>query len=287
MTINPSSNEFDQSPPPDNTESATELSCDDVVALIPAYVVGATDPEEAALVRAQLVACPQAVRALAGYETLMAAMLHMAQPVTPPARLENRLRRTIGQPLDRQLFRPQVRPSTPRMRWRWSITWAAAALTALLLLAGLNAYWLRQNLQLRAAYAQLAAQRQNEVDQENSVYVLLASDERRSIELPAAQEASRANAEIIWDPEVGVAMLYAKSFPPLAPDQVYQLWLTANGKRSSGGLFNVDQNGTGVLIFPLNQPLDGLDSLGITPEPAGGSPGPTAPPVVRRRLRDA
>jgi hypothetical protein len=30
--------------------------------------------------------------------------------------------------------------------------------------------------------------------------------------------------------------------------------------------------------------LDNFDGMGITPEPAGGSPGPTAPPVVRAQL---
>jgi hypothetical protein len=79
-------------------------------------------------------------------------------------------------------------------------------------------------------------------------------------------------------------MLYAKEFPQLQPDQVYQLWLTDNGERESGGLFTVDQNGTGVLVFPVTRPMDSLDSMGITPEPAGGSPGPTSRPVVRRQF---
>jgi anti-sigma-K factor RskA len=122
--------------------------------------------------------------------------------------------------------------------------------------------------------------------QENEMYVLLASAGRQTIELPATQETSPANAAVLWDPDVNVAMLYAKAFPPLAPNQVYQLWLTTNGQRTSGGLFTVDQSGTGVLIFPIAGPLDSLDSMGITPEPAGGSPGPTSPPVVRRRFRE-
>jgi hypothetical protein len=161
--------------------------------------------------------------------------------------------------------------------------WAGAAGAALLLLVALNIYWAYQLQALRQAYEALASERAFPQQEENTVQLLLASNARQSIALPPAQEGSQAGAEILWDPDLNMAMLYAKSFPPLQPDQVYQLWLTDNGERESGGLFTVDQNGTGVLVFSITRPIDSLDSMGITPEPAGGSPGPTSPPVVRRR----
>jgi anti-sigma-K factor RskA len=164
------------------------------------------------------------------------------------------------------------------------MVWAGAAAAAVVLLTALNLYWIQQNLALHQQINQLITERAAEKQAENGILVLLASDERLAIDLPAAQENSQANAEVLWDPAVSVAMLYAKAFPALPPDKVYQLWLTSNGQRQSGGLFTVDPNGTGVLLFPISQPLDNLESMGVTPEPAGGSPGPTAPPVVRRRF---
>jgi anti-sigma-K factor RskA len=286
MTVDQFPNEIDESHPPEHGGELTDARCDEIIALIPAYSLGATDPEESALVRARLAACPEAVHALAEYATLTAALLYSAPPVSPPARLENQVRRAVGQPLARRLSLPATRTPGRRHGWRWTITGLAAAATAILILVGLNFYWIRQNQVLRQAYEQLVSQQQRQEQEEQDMYVLLASAGRQTIDLPAAQENSEANAAVLWDPDVSVAMLYAKAFPPLAPDQVYQLWLTANGQRASGGLFTVDQGGTGVLIFPITEPLDSLDSMGITPEPAGGSPGPTSPPVVRRRFRE-
>jgi anti-sigma-K factor RskA len=263
--------------------------CQQVEEAIPAYAIGASDPEEAALVQAGLATCPELVHTLADYAALAEALHTTAPPVIPPAHLEERLRAALHQPIaapraSRPLARPPVRQ---RLGWRWSATWAAAAVTALLLLLALNLYAIRQNLELRGQIEALRQQQLASDLQKNALYLFRGSGERQTILLPAAQENSNATAEVLWEPGVGVALLYANAFPPLEADQVYQLWLTRAGEPQSGGLFTVDTSGSGLLIFPVNQPLDTLDSMGITPEPAGGSPGPTAPPVVRHQFQSS
>jgi anti-sigma-K factor RskA len=265
-------------------EKPASALCDEVEALIPAYSLGATDADETAFVQAHLAECPQSVHTLAGYTILAMNLLHNTPAVQPPPHLLRRLAQVLGQAGGSRLAAPGPSPRGWFQQWRWASMWAAAATTALLLLVLLNLYWVYQLVTLRQAYDTLVSERARQQEEENTVYLLLASDGRQSIELPSAQENSQAGAEVLWDPELNMAMLYAKDFPQLQPDQVYQLWLTKNGERQSGGLFNVDQNGIGVLVFPITRPLDSLDSMGITPEPAGGSPGPTSPPVVRRRF---
>jgi anti-sigma-K factor RskA len=271
-------------PPNGHDHEQNNDACRQIDALMAAYAIGATDPEETAFVHARLRECPDATAALAAFAALNDALLSSTRPLPPPPALEANLRRALG-------ARPPA-PAEHRRRpgagwlagWRWAAVWQAAAVAAILLLVGLNGLLIRQQQQLRKAYDQLAAQQTLRAEQEDAVYRLLASTGRRAFELPPAQEASAATADILWDPTLNVALLYARSFPTLPPDQAYQLWMTADGVRESGGLFSVDESGAGVLIFPVTRPLDQLDSMGITNEPAEGSPGPTGSAVVRRRF---
>ncbi len=265
--------------PPDHAAVQPADLCAELLALIPAISIGAADPDEQRLVLENLADCPEATQALAAATAFAGALLTAVPPQTLPQQLEGRL-----------LARLQASNSQPDwiggfLWWLrgWRRSTVGAALAILLLLA-LNLYWLQQVAQLRAQYRDLSEYTRWQAQQTSAVNVLLTSEGRQAIELPAAQEDSNARAEIVWDPNLSVAILYAQSFPSLTADQVYQLWLTRDGVRRSGGLFTVDTDGTGVLIFPIGEPLDALDSMGITPEPTGGSPGPTSPPVVRQRF---
>lgn len=275
--------------PEANSGADIDPLCQEVAALIPAYSVGATDPEETALVQARLARCREAASALAAHSALNNVLLHAVKPVTPPAALEARLRRSLvpARPAPAPPVAAPAKPTAWYRQWRWSTFWVATAATAILLLVVLNIYWIDRNLALQRQYDALVALQTQQIANENAAYILLASDQRQSVELPAAQEHSYANAEVLWDPELKIAMLYANRFPPLPTDQVYQLWLVKNGERTSGGLFKVDDNGVGVLMFPISAPIDQLDALGVTAEPLGGSEGPTSPAVVRRRFNES
>ncbi len=265
--------------------------CQEVEALLPAYSLGATDPEETQFVTNHLSLCPIHAPALARCNALTEALLQSSPVVAPPPQIANHLRRAINQPLVRA--QPRVAPpaqTKPRgwlASWRWSTMWTAAATAALFLLVGLNLFWVRQNLQLRQAYSTLVAtqsQPATGTEEQQQVYTLLEESGRQYLTLPPAQENSPATAEVLWSPKVSFAVLYVKDFPPLPTDKVYQLWLTRDGKRTSCGLFQVNEEGHGVMIFPINTRLDEIDSMGITPEPAGGSVKPSGSPVVRRKL---
>ena len=77
-----------------------------------------------------------------------------------------------------------------------------------------------------------------------------------------------------------IALLSARDLPPLSQGMAYQLWLRRGEYRISGGVFKVDESGSGMLIFTTTEPIGTFEAMGITPEPEGGSEGPTAPPVV-------
>ena len=52
------------------------------------------------------------------------------------------------------------------------------------------------------------------------------------------------------------------------------------GQRTSGGVFSVYDEGYGVLKIDAPEPLISYQNVGITIEPAGGSPGPTGERVL-------
>jgi len=178
------------------------------------------------------------------------------------------------------LDKPRTHPAKER-RWLFGErrVWgrALAIAIALLLLTTNGALWL-QNQQLQQEQAILAA----DLAQQNRALILLAAEEPQEIELFDPDGITTARADILWNESLGLAVIYVRDFPECKSGMKYQLWLTSkDGVRTSGGLFSVDTSGMGLLVLSLEQALDTYELIGITPEPAGGSLGPTAPPIVR------
>jgi len=66
----------------------------------------------------------------------------------------------------------------------------------------------------------------------------------------------------------------------LDDNQKYQVWLIRDGQRTSGGLFSVNTQGYASLEIVVPRPLLDYQAIGITIEPAVGSPGPTGTKVM-------
>ena len=100
----------------------TEQYCAAIHPLLPAFSIGATDPDETALVQKHLAACPQAVAELASYQMLAEALLFSAPPVEAPAGLADRIRAATGAPTGAS-SRALPQPSTVR---EWFLAAACA-----------------------------------------------------------------------------------------------------------------------------------------------------------------
>lgn len=253
---------------------------------IPAYAVGATDPDETRAVE-KLLACDDVAAAeLARYRELEASLLHSAPPVQPPAHLAARLQRSLAdESVALQAARPTAaasgtRPQTGERRarpaWWRSLSWQFAAGVMLLALLLVNLFWISQVPELQESQDAVSTQLQK---QDNAL-VMLASEELDEIRVPAVEPKSGAEASILWHPEWNVAMVYAETFPQLSPGTEYQLWFMCDDGPISGGTFDVNDIGNGSLVVDLTRPLDSFSSVEITAEPTGGSPNPTAPPIV-------
>ncbi len=221
-----------QEPPAANnnpSDVTTMVVCAAVEALVPAYSMGATDPEETNIVNRQLAACPTATAELASYAKLSEALLYSAPPVPTPTGLEARLRLALRSP------QPATEPPSVWRRIKrrikqglaWlppsSPQWAAAGV--ILLLLALNIYAINQNRHLRAQVIYLAQQQMQDI---RAIHLLTAANQPM-LTLPAVQENSPAQAQIRWDAHAGVAVLNADDFPPLPATMAYQLWLRRDG----------------------------------------------------------
>jgi anti-sigma factor RsiW len=267
-----------------DSRNAAQTDCEELRTLIPAYAMGATDPEEEAVLKAKLAHCPELAEDLASYSALAEAMLYSAPMAEAPLHLEDRLRlaledgqRQPSRPVQEGWLETLRRWLTPSTRQLNVLAYAAA----LLVLVITNLYWGRQVGQLKSDQAQILARLET---QTSAMVVMMTAENLQRVELPPVQENSAAHAEIAWVPDKQIAVLYTQAFPPLSPDMVYQLWLIRGEDRISGGLFRVDPHGSGVLVIEAPEPIDHFDAFGITPEPAPGSAGPTAPPIVRGRM---
>lgn len=304
---------------PDETHTPTSDA--ELFALLPAFALGATDPDEAAFVRRHLTDAPGVEAELAAYARLVDVLHFSALPATPPPALEARLHTAL---LADSAPGAQAAPSSPSRgrSWHWPRTAIAAAAAAMVLLA-LNWWWVGQMTGLRtentalqsqvtAQATALAVQQTQLVTQQQQINAQTEQLDRlrnqevalagavasqtdllaqvvavagESYDMPPAQSDSPAFATVAWLDQPGVGVLRAANFPPLPPDMVYQFWLIKDGARTSGGLFTVDGEGRGSLIFTPGGSLDDFDGMGVTPEPAGGSDGPTSPPVVTATLQ--
>lgn len=290
--------------------------------LVPAFVLGATDADETAAVM-RGVASERVSGGLAAYGRLVDRLLYAAPPAAPPpalgARLQAALARdggaapgTAAAPVaPGTLVAPLAPPALhaaqaePQRAWHWPQWTAAAAVAATLVLLLLNLYWLREIGQLRAGHAalqeqlrqqsaqfaeQLAAQdrtiaaQQERLGNQDQMLASLVAETGERYAMQPVDPGSAAVAQVAWLEGSNTAILRAENFPLLEEGKEYQLWLISGDQRTSGGLFTVDDYGCATVVFHPTGSLEDFDGMGITPEPAGGSPGPTAPPVVRAQL---
>jgi anti-sigma-K factor RskA len=72
------------------------------------------------------------------------------------------------------------------------------------------------------------------------------------------------------------AELKVDALPPLPPGRVYQLWFAEPGQTPrTGGAFTVDPAGDAVVQVTIPTPLDRVQAVAVTQEPAPGLVSPT------------
>jgi anti-sigma-K factor RskA len=231
-----------------------------VLDLIPAYALSALDETEALAVQAHLETCARCQAEVEAYEEV-AGLLPLAAPRSaPPAHLKDAILNSLE-----PAGKPRMTPAQPSaLAWLSAFfhqpgrVWALVSLLAVLALAASNLALWQEVQRLQSTQAQAL-----------QVVVLDGTD-----------LVPQATGSMVIGRDGLVGTLVVDGLPPLDENHEYQLWFVEDGKRTSGGLFSVSDEGYGSLYIHAPQPVRSLSGLGVTVEPAGGSPGPTGDKVL-------
>jgi anti-sigma-K factor RskA len=224
---------------------------------LPAYALNLLTEEETVQVAEHLASCPTCREELHLYQTTADELpLGLVQSAPPPA-LKDRL---MGEIRTRQMkaaapsqatFWQRLAASFRQSAPAWSLAFIALLAFGNLLL------WRQLNLANRQADTPM-----------------------RVIALASTTDSPLAIGTLVMDPHGKYGTLVVDNLAPLDPGQQYQVWLNRSGERVSGGVFSVNPEGYASLEIMTSQPLIQYDSIGITIEPQGGSPGPTGAKVL-------
>lgn len=274
-----------------------DVDCEQLRELLPAYSIGVTDSEETRFVETMLEHCPEAAVELSDYLVMAEEFLYLV-----PVRGADERARPADVPMPKLLSVTAMRQrdartnhvlptsaAAPRRREDRSRGWSlpafsAAAALLLILFTSSNLYWFAQMQQLYQEQRALAGQLEA---------VQLAMLPGAELPINAAQVQHRelvanldtdvspvAHATLFWDATDEVGSLYVSGLPLLTPDKTYQLWLVRDGHSLSLGKFRVDEAGAATLTFESPEPIEDFQHVGVSTEPASGSPAPTTPHLV-------
>ncbi|MER5731574.1 anti-sigma factor [Streptomyces sp. NPDC002138] len=260
-------------------ESAHDAAYGDVHGATGAYVLHALDAPERAAFEAHLETCPacaREVRELSG----TAAELARAVAVTPPPELREAVLRRIRAesapvrpappvPTTAPVPAPAPRAAHRRAPAPWTRWALAACLAAAAGLGGL-ALWQYQ----RADTAREAA-RTAEAGAAELAGVLSAPDARLATGRLTPGGAT-GTVVVSRDRDRAVFVTTGMAAPPAG--RVYQLWFAdPAGSMRPAGLMDPGRPDAPAL---LAGPVGAATGIGVTLEPAGGSPAPTSSPLM-------
>lgn len=230
-----------------------------------AYALGALEAAEVAALASHLSGCAACRAELAAFQRLGEGLLLALPPQAP----RSGLRRAVAARL------PGGRSAARRSRRLPAFSFARLAVgAAFLLLLGINLLSVLQVQALRREQAEMARQ----LESGQIAIGMLAYPETEM--LPISGEGVAGT--LLANRQRKIAVLLTWDLPTLEQGQTYQIWLISpDGERVSGGLFlpQRDQAYT-LVVVQLSGPPGEYVGLGVTVEPAGGSPAPTTPPVL-------
>ncbi len=190
--------------------------------------------------------------------------------------------KSITSAQNNKVLKSKIIQFKPKQTWSFAQKMFAVAASLLIAFLGFGLFTNWQNVQnLSSQVAELRQKlSQTQTDLEQSNVELAKSRELLTtnstvISLAGLESAPNAKARLIFDQKTGKAILVFEGLPQAPNGKAYQLWVIADNKPLSGGIFKTDTNGKGELNSEI--PLDGRKSnvFAVTLEPETGVPAPT------------
>ncbi|MEU9374241.1 anti-sigma factor [Streptomyces sp. NPDC048255] len=237
--------------------------------LAAAYALDALGTEEHEAFLAHLERCASCTAEVSGFSAT-AARLAAAVGVPAPAHMKQAVMDRVD--TVRQLppqFRSarSVRLGTVLMRKAGPFAVAASLVTAV----AFGAIAVRQHQQAEQARTQA-----QQADRQVRVLTgVMTAPDARTVH---GRTSTGASTSVVTSARLGQAVFLSSGLPPAAAGQTYQLWFDDRGTMRPAGLLQQD----GALLM---QGAPGrARAVGLTLEPAGGSPRPTTRPLMLLNL---
>jgi anti-sigma-K factor RskA len=235
---------------------------EDLHTLAGAYALDALPEDDRELFEGHLARCDACAQEVRGLREAT-AQLAVAVATPAPPRLRAQVMAQIGQvrqlpPLVPDLGAERRRRARPRSRL--ASTLAAACLIVALVAGG------------------LAIRAQQELDRTraagDAVAAVLAAPDARTVTGPVAG----GTATVVVSRSRGQVVFASAGLRRLEKSETYELWLMGPQAVRRAGLLRPDSAGRTRPV--VASPVADADRVGLTVEPAGGSPQPTTDPVL-------
>jgi anti-sigma-K factor RskA len=228
-----------------------------VLDLLPAYVLGSLDADEARSVEEHLVSCLICRNESTTFETVAGQLSFAAPAASPSPELKERLMQRV----ERQRPRQPAPAQAAGRSWleRLLPVWGLASLGLIIALVAFNlSLWQRLN----------------------RLEFLTAPGGMRAIPLNATTQAPNATGFVLVGADGRNGAVVVDGLPPLDGDRQYQVWLIRDGQRTSGTVFSTDEQSYAGMRIRVDRSLLEYSAVEITIEPADGSQQPTGATVL-------
>lgn len=169
--------------------------------------------------------------------------------------------------------------------------WKMMAAASLILTLGIGSLWFISNREVKRLDSSLASMEKKhledsqvlqamvlEKDHLQTVQEVLTEQSMQTVMLKGTAMEPEATVKVMWSTGMKKAVMHADKITPPPANMQYQLWVIANGKPVSVGVFNYDE------VEQMTEPFDvnaqNITAFAITLEKMGGSPTPTMEKMV-------
>jgi hypothetical protein len=169
--------------------------------------------------------------------------------------------------------------------------WKMMAAASLILTIGVCALWFLSNREVKRLDNIMASMEKEQLKNEQilqamtvekdhlqTVQEVLAEESMRTVKMTGTAKEPEAAVKVMWSKDMKKAVMHAEKITPPPANMQYQLWVIADGKPVSVGLFTYDE------VEQMTEPFDvnaqNITAFAITLEKMGGSPTPTMENMV-------
>ena len=256
--------------------------------LLALYALGALSDAERAQVDAYVADQPEAQAQLAELIRTASALPFAATPVEPPASLRDALMDRVHADARARSSSTAVRPTpSPVSRFvaspRGGLALQALAGVSVLIAIVMGIWALALSAEVGRLRDETAALRRD-LARQAEVIAQVSSPGVRVMAIAGTDRQPAARGQLFADPNARSALLVVAGLSPLAEGQVYQFWLIRGETPVSAGTFEVDERGQALLPVTSDKAVGSFDAMGVSIEPAGGSPQPTGDIVMLSQL---